>query len=75
MNNFAVGWQSTFNEGWRVRIELSDEDLAEDDQAGVVEIGYEDVVAALERGDVYPVRVDDQGTGSILFINISAHAL
>ena len=74
-NNFAVGWQSTFNKAWRVRIELSDEDLAEDDTVGVVEIGHEDVVAALQHGEVYPVRVDDQGSGSILFINISAHAL
>jgi hypothetical protein len=75
VNNFALGWESTFNKEWRARITLSDEDLVTDDSVGTVEIGYDDVVAALQHGKVYPVRVDEQGNGAILFIHISAHGL
>lgn len=72
---FALGWSGTFNKEWRIRVTLSDEDLANDDSIGVVEIGYDDIVAALQFGKVYPVRVHDQGNGAILFVNISAHGL
>lgn len=72
---FALGWSGTFNKEWRIRVTLSDEDLANDDSIGVVEIGYDDIIAALQYGKVYPVRVHDQGNGAILFVNISAHGL
>ncbi|MEP7123019.1 MAG: hypothetical protein ABJE95_18975 [Byssovorax sp.] len=71
----VLGWKGPFTKDWRIRISLSDEDLVNDDSIGVVEVGYDDIVAALKYGKVYSVRVSEQGSGVILFVNISAHAL
>jgi hypothetical protein len=70
-----IGWQAPFGEDFRVHVKLSDEDLVNDDPIGDVDINYADVVAALQAGETYPVRVADQGTGLILFIEIDAHGL
>jgi hypothetical protein len=71
----VLGWKGKFTKDWRIRIRLTDEDLVDDDSIGVVEIGYDDILAALEYGKVYPVRVDEQGNHSILFVSVSAHAI
>ena len=55
----------------RLRVTVIDEDLWEDDPIGVAEINYDDVVAALEAGEVYQVKVAEQTQNQLLFVGIS----
>ena len=48
----VLGWKGPFTKDWRIRIALTDEDLVDDDSIGVIEVGYDDIVAALEYGKV-----------------------
>jgi hypothetical protein len=76
----AKGWTKVpLNKDLRIRVHIDDEDLKvaldSDDPIGEVEINYDDVVAAYLKKQSYPVRVDDQGSGLILFVGISVQGL
>ncbi len=55
----------------RLRVNLFDEDLFNDDPIGTAEINYEDIVAALQAGEVYQVNVANQTQNQLLFVGIS----
>jgi hypothetical protein len=74
-DGYATGWQGPFDETFRIRVELWDEDLESNDDIGVVEINYDDVVAALQAAQNFKVRVMDQGSGQAYFVGISAMPL
>lgn len=61
-------------DGVRIRITLIDKDLSNDDPMGTVELNRNDLMAALEAGAVYPVRVAEQSANQVLFINVSVLA-
>jgi len=58
----------------RVRIKLLDEDPADDDVIGTVELDEADLLEAYDRGGVVGIPVHDQGTGQILFVTLSVTA-
>ncbi|NUQ75419.1 MAG: hypothetical protein HUU21_17870 [Polyangiaceae bacterium] len=69
----ARGWSGVpVNEGMRIRVSVIDEDISEHDTIGIVEINYDDVVAALMEQQVVPIQVKNQGLGQVLFVGISA---
>lgn len=79
-HNNAKGWTAVpLNDGLRIRVDIQDTDSAglgdPDDPIGVVEINYDDAVAAYLAKQSYPVRVDDQGSGLVLFVGISVQGL
>ncbi len=57
----------------RLRIELTDRDLFNDDAIGAVSVNGADLRAALDAQQVWPVRVDDQGP-PILLLAVSVIA-
>lgn len=68
----APGWEHvSVEENMRIRVSLNDADRNGDDPIGIVELNYDDIVAAAEVGQVHHVQTDDQGTGTILFVGIS----
>lgn len=74
----AKGWTDVpLNSELRVRIDILDtENIGDaDDPIGVVELNYDDVVDAYLAKQSYPVRVDDQGSGLVLFVGISVNGL
>ncbi|MBI4704057.1 MAG: hypothetical protein HY744_23355 [Deltaproteobacteria bacterium] len=70
------GWDHVpLQENVRIRLSLVDEDeLNEDDPIGAVELDYDDLLAAVDSGEVYEVPVWGQGQGAILFFGISVVA-
>ncbi|MEZ4472093.1 MAG: MopE-related protein [bacterium] len=58
----------------RVRISLTDADLANDDPIGTVEVGQADLIAAQAAGRVFPVATVNQGNGHIIAVAISVRA-
>jgi hypothetical protein len=70
--NGSPTWSSVpLDPATRIRITLKDKDLVYDDPMGIAEFGYDDLVAALRAGRIYPVRVAEQTNRQILFIGIS----
>jgi len=70
-----LGWGGLpLGEDLRIEINLEDEDIDANDPIGVVQVSRDDVIAALDAGDIYQVLTSDQGTGGILFVGISVFA-
>lgn len=60
------------SEGTRIRVQLVDDDEPlDDDQMGIFEINYQDLVAALEAQQVHHVNVAEQTNRQILFVGIA----
>lgn len=71
----APGWQHVrFAPELRIRVTLYDEDILNDDPIGVVELDANDILAALDFGQQFPVRVYDRGQQQVLFIGLSVTA-
>jgi hypothetical protein len=71
----APGWQHVrFEPTLRIRVTLYDEDILNDDPIGVVELDANDILAALDFGQQFPVRVYDRGQQQVLFIGLSVTA-
>lgn len=79
-DTFAPQWPGPPQPGWwsvaladmpSVRVTLTDADVVFNDTIGMAEIAYDDIVAAWLDQGIYPVRVDDQDLGRILFLTIS----
>lgn len=69
---YAKGWSGVrVTPDMRIRTTILDEDFSEHDSIGVVDLNYDDVIAALKAKDVLPIRVDNQGQGQVLFLSIS----
>ena len=65
------GWTDLpFDKGLQVRITLYDEDLEYNDDIGVVTVTYADLVEAWKAQDSHWVRVEEQGGGQILAVQI-----
>ncbi|MBS2033074.1 MAG: hypothetical protein JST54_34695 [Deltaproteobacteria bacterium] len=56
--------------GTRFRVQMFDKDLTKSDDIGRAEIGYDDLVAALNAGKIWQVPVADQTQNQLLFIGI-----
>lgn len=56
----------------RFRITLKDADLFDDDPIGTVELTYDDIIKAIEKGKSTWVDVTEQGGNQLLLIQISA---
>lgn len=66
------GWTSIpLDTGTRIRVTAFDEDLVNDDAAGIAEIGFPDLKAALDEGKVFHVNVSDQTQNRLLFVSVS----
>jgi hypothetical protein len=66
------GWTGVpYSKSLRIRVNLSDEDVAYDDPIGVAEINGSDIAAAWAAQKVYQVRVAEQTSNQILYIGIS----
>jgi hypothetical protein len=73
VTGYELGWSGVpVTEEMRIRVHVIDEDISEHDSIGTVDIGYNDVIAALKENQVVPIRVDDQDLGQVLFVGISA---
>lgn len=59
------------NRDVRIRLELKDDDLFEDDPIGVAILNTDHLRAALEAKTVYHVEVADQTQNQILFVDIA----
>jgi hypothetical protein len=69
------GWTGVpLGQDIRFLIQLSDQDLVDDDPIGTAEIVVDDLKAALASGKIYHVNVADQTAGTILFVDISVMA-
>jgi hypothetical protein len=66
-----VEWQHVPIDSTRVRVTAFDHDLRVDDPVGTFELGPVDFHQASDAGHVFPVRVDEQTNGQILFASIS----
>jgi hypothetical protein len=65
------GWKDlAFDDALQVRLTLYDEDLSLDDDMGVVTINYADLLEAWQAQDSHWIRVEDQGDGQILAIQV-----
>ncbi|WP_437627786.1 hypothetical protein [Sorangium sp. So ce1151] len=72
---YDAGWDNIPVEpDMRIRVVLRDEDLANHDPLGTVELNRGDLMAAYGAANVYPVRTDEQDTGTILFVSLSVAA-
>jgi len=58
----------------RLRVHILDRDQFHDDEVGTAEIGYGDLVEALQSGHVHQVRVSEQTQRQVLFLGISVMA-
>jgi hypothetical protein len=67
----SVTWENVDIDNARIRVVLEDADVVRNDDVGIAEIGADELKAAAAAGRVYPVRVDGQTNGQILFLNIS----
>ena len=70
---FGVSWDSVplaSSADVRLRVSLTDQDLADNDQIGVASVSFDEILAALASGDIYPVQVSEQGNGQILFVTV-----
>jgi hypothetical protein len=76
-DSFNPSWGSAawdrvpWNHYVRLRIFLVDQDAMFDDPIGTIELGWRPLSEALASGKNYPVRVDDQTHGQVLFVGIS----
>jgi hypothetical protein len=79
-NTFTPQWATA---GWahvpldgstRIRVQLWDEDPANNDPMGTFEVNADDLLAALRAERVHHVRVDEQTHGQVLFAAISVFA-
>jgi len=71
--NFETGYS-----GWpifkdtRFRIQLWDKDLMDHDNIGSVEITYDDILLAIEKGKATWIKVADQSMNQLLYISVTA---
>jgi hypothetical protein len=77
-DTFAPNWVDSrwygvpVDQDMRLEFTLWDEDLSENDTIGTVQLNYDHVIAALQQAEVLGIRTDEQGSGRILFVAISA---
>jgi hypothetical protein len=57
----------------RIEIELWDRDIADHDPIGTGTVTYQDLVAALQAGTVYHVRLAEQTNLQVLFFDVSVY--
>ena len=67
----SAQWQGVDVRRARVRVELIDKDVSNDDPIGTVEISTQQLRDAAAAGSIFPVRVDSQTNGQVLFLLIS----
>ena len=80
-DTFTPNWQGppswshvATNGSVRLEVRLTDRDIQFDDPAGTFQISAADILAALQSGHVYQVRVAEQTNRQVLFAGISAMA-
>jgi hypothetical protein len=69
---WGVSWsQVPLNSDLKVRIELRDIDVLNDDNIGIAFVTYNDIISALEVGKLHYVPTHKQTQNLILFVGIS----
>lgn len=69
---WGVSWKKVpLNSNLKVRIQLHDVDVLDDDNMGIASITYNDIIAALEIGKLHYVPTHKQTQNVILFVGIS----
>ncbi|HEY0463115.1 MAG TPA: C2 domain-containing protein [Polyangiaceae bacterium] len=57
----------------RIEVELWDKDISEHDPMGAGTVTYQDLVAALQAGTLYHVRLAEQTQNQVLFFDVSVY--
>jgi hypothetical protein len=52
----------------RIRLQLVDKDILDDDRMGTIDLHVSDLLDAYATGGSYPIRVDDQDVGQVIFV-------
>lgn len=55
----------------RLRVDLTDKDLIDDDKIATVEVSAADIEGAFSVGKSLPISVKDQDTGQLLFVSLN----
>jgi hypothetical protein len=69
--NPIVWFNVPLDQSLRLKVEVTDEDLVNDDSIGIAEITKAQLLDALASGKVYQVPVADQTDNQLLFLGIS----